>query len=227
VPTSPSRRLTKSEFLQPRRKPRQQRAQIRTQQILDVTAKLLEQVGIDSLTTLMIAKELNISVGSLYHYFPNKHAILNRLGTMWLEEMTTVIEEIENMDVGNMPLSKFVDEAVNRLLIVYRNQRAVLPLAQALCAIPELRHLDEEHDDLIISKMMTILRRLGFQASDNELNRLGRIYLELSHALLIVIVSQRQNRAERTLDDLKRMILALFESHRPDNQETTKAVEGP
>ncbi|NOX68945.1 MAG: TetR/AcrR family transcriptional regulator [Gammaproteobacteria bacterium] len=227
MPTSPSRRRIKSEFLQPRRYPRQQRAQIRSRQILHVTAKLLEEVGIDSLTTLMIAKELNISVGSLYHYFPNKHAILNRLGTMWLEEMTGAVEEIENMDIGNMTLSEFVDRTVERLLVVYRNQRAVLPLALALSAIPELRHLDAEHDNLIISKMMAMLKRLGFQASDNELNRLGRAYLELSHTLLIVIVSQRQIRAERTLADLKRMILALFEPHRAENQEMTKAVEAP
>jgi len=227
VPTSTSRRKTRNAFLQRRRNPRQQRAQIRTQQILDVTAKLLEKVGIDSLTTLMIAKELNISVGSLYHYFPNKHAILNHLGMMWLEEMTTAIEDINNMDVKNMTLSNFVDNTVDRLLVVYQNQRAVLPLAQALSAIPELRHLDAEHDDLIILKMMTILKRLGFQASDNELNRLGRAYLELSHSLLIVIVAQRQTRAERTLADLKRMILVLFESHRADDQESTDAVEAP
>jgi len=227
VPTLTSRRKTSNELLQLRRNPRQQRAQIRTQQILDVTAKLLEKVGIDSLTTLMIAKELDISVGSLYHYFPNKHAILNRLGTMWLEEMTTAIEEIENMEVGSMSLSKFVDETVDRLLVVYRNQRAVLPLAQALCAIPELRHLDEEHDDLIISKMMMILKRLGFQAGDNELNRLGRVYLELSHTLLIVIVEQQRVRADRSLADLKRMILALFESHLEDDLAMTMTVEAP
>ncbi len=227
VPRPHTLPAVKSSSLKLRRQPRQQRAQERTQQILDVTAQLLEQVGIDNLTTLMIAKELKISVGLLYHYFPNKHAILNHLGVKWLEEMTTVLEEIENMEVEKMTLVEFVDETVDRLLAVYRNQRAVLPLAQALCAIPELRHLDAEHDDLIISKMIIILRRLGFLATDNELNRLGRAFLELSHALLIVIVDQRRIRAERTLADLKHMVLVLFETHQADNRKTTRSVEAP
>lgn len=175
----------------------------------------------------MIASELQISVGSLYHYFPNKHAILNRLGTMWLEEMTTAFEGIENLKIEDMTLSEVVDETTNRLLTVYRNQRAVLPLAQALSAIPELRYLDAEHDDLIISKMAAILKRLGFKGTENELNRLGRIFLELSHALLIVIVEQRQIRAKRTLADLKRMIMTLFESHQDDSEKMTRIVEAP
>jgi AcrR family transcriptional regulator len=227
VPRSRTPRATKSDSLKLRRAPRQRRAKERTQQILEATARLLEDVGIDNLTTLMIAKELRISVGSLYHYFPNKHAILNRLGTMWLEEMTTAIEEIESMDIESMTLQEVVGETIDRLLNVYRNQRAVLPLAQALSAIPELRYLDAEHDDLIISKMSVILKRLGFLATDNELNRLGRTFLELSHALLIVVVEQRQNRAKRTLGDLKGMVLKLFESHRADDRKSTKGVEAP
>lgn len=213
--------------LKVRRSPRQVRSRERTQQILDVTAELLERVGIDNLTTLMIAKELQISVGSLYHYFPNKHAILNRLGVLFLEEMTSVLVEIEDMAVEKLSLSEVVDEVIDRLLTVFRNQRAVLPLAQALHAIPELRYLDAEHDDVFISKMMAILRRLGFDATDNELNRLSRAFLEISHTMLIVIVEQRPVRSARSLGDLKRMAMALLESHFADTPLMTVDVEAP
>lgn len=221
----PSRKYT--EKLKIRRTPRQPRSREKTQQILEVTAELLERVGIDNLTTLMIAKELQISVGSLYHYFPNKHAILNGLGVRWLEEMTMVLDQIEDMPIESMTLSDVVDEMVDRLFAVYKAQRALLPLAQALAAIPELRYLDAEHDELFISKMTVILQRLGFDASSNELNRLGRAFLEVSHALMITVVEQRPTRSERTLADLKRMTMALFEPHLTETQDATRGVEPP
>lgn len=199
--------------LNPRRQPMQQRARERTQQILDITARLLEEVGIDDLTTILIAKELGISVGSLYHYFPNKHAILFALGERWLEEMTLAMNDIEALDVANLSLEKFVDAAIDRMLQVYKAQKAVLPLAQALWAIPELRDLDIEHDTLVISKLANIFKRMNFKGSKSELERIGRVYLESTHAVLLTIVTQKTVRSKRSLDDLKTMILALLNNH--------------
>lgn len=199
--------------LTPRRKPMQQRARERTQQILDITARLLEEVGIDDLTTILIAKELGISVGSLYHYFPNKHAILFALGEGWLEEMTAAMNDIESLNLNDMNLEQFVDAAIEKMLAVYKTQKAVLPLAQALWAIPELRDLDIQHDDLVISKLAAIFKRLNFKGSKSELERIGRVYLETTHSVLLTIVSQKTVRSKRSLDDLKAMILTLLESH--------------
>jgi AcrR family transcriptional regulator len=205
--------------LEPRRLPMQQRAKKRTREILDITAQLLEEVGIDDLTTILIAKELGISVGSLYHYFPNKHAILYTLGASWLEEMTSVLEQIERFNFNAISLKEFVDEAVDRMNKVYKTQRAVLPLAQALWSIPELRDLDRQHDQLIISKMAGIFERLGFDAPANELNRLGRAYLELTHALLLVVVEQKALTAKRTLADLKRLVFVLLEPYQKEHTQ--------
>ena len=69
--------------LKPRTEPVQKRALERREAILRVTALLLEEVGQDDLTTILVAKRANISVGTLYHYFPNKYAILNALGEQW------------------------------------------------------------------------------------------------------------------------------------------------
>jgi len=52
--------------------------------ILATTAELLKTVGLDDLTTILVAKKVGISVGTLYHYFPNKHAILYALSERWV-----------------------------------------------------------------------------------------------------------------------------------------------
>jgi len=199
--------------LDPRRKPVQERARQRTQQILDITAKLLDEVGFDDLTTILIAKELKISVGSLYHYFPNKHAILYSLGASWLEEMTLALEDTARLNLEAMTLDVFVSKAVGRMHQVYQKQYSILPLAQALWAIPELRELDLQHDDLVITKMAAMFERLGVKESNSELLRLGRFYLELTHSLLLVVVNQKGQRSKRTLEDLKRLVFELLRTN--------------
>ena len=199
----------KSNSVQPRRAPLQKRSQQRIQQILEVTASLLEKVGLDDLTTILIAKELGISVGALYHYFPNKYAILYALGEHWLAEMRSVIVEVESWDLSALGCDGFVEQYTEALLTVYRQQRGVLPLVQALFAVAELRGLDTQHDELMIAALVRIFRRLGITESNTELQRLGRAHLEFTHALLLVLASQRGVRAQRTLKDLK-LIMRTF-----------------
>ena len=200
----------------PRRRPSQQRSRARSQQILDITAELLEEVGVDDLTTNLIAKRVGISVGSLYHYFPNKHAILYALGERWLEQTRTLLQQLQQWPLQTLGLEAFVDRIVDQNLKVYKKQKGVLPLVQAMFAIPELRSLDEFHDEMVITEMAAVFKLLGANKHLSERERIARAYLELTHALLLVVVNQRGQRAKRTLDDLKWMVLALLKRHLTD-----------
>ncbi len=199
--------------LAPRRQPIQERAKQKTQQILDATARLLDEVGFDDLTTILIAKDLGISVGALYHYFPNKHAILYALGERWLNRMTEALEAAERLDIESMSLESFVAEQTDLMLDVYREQRAILPLAQALWAIPELRELDAQHDDVVIRHFVRMYKRLGFSEADDELSRIARLQLETSHALLLSVVDQSPDRSAKSLQDLKALCCHLLIRH--------------
>lgn len=214
--------------LTPRREPVQARARERTRQILDTTGRLLEQVGLNDLTTILIAKELGVSVGSVYHYFPNKHAILYAMGEQWLASMTAALEELAQGNLEEMQLEQFISELLDRLVTVYREQRGLLPLVQAMWGIPELHELDERHDELVINHLSGMFKRLDFQCPPNEMNRLARATLECCHALFLVIVNQRGVRSERTRDDLQQMLLTLLGRHRDDNRPSgLEDVEAP
>ena len=78
----------------------------KTQQILDATARLLDEVGFDDLTTILIAKDLGISVGALYHYFPNKHSILHALGATWLDEITAALDAVDRLALESMDFTE-------------------------------------------------------------------------------------------------------------------------
>ena len=193
------------------RSPRQQRSRQRREEILQITALLLERVGFDDLTTILIAQELGISVGSLYHYFPNKQAILHALGEQWLQEYSAALESLAELPVEDMDRDTFCEQALAKLLEVYREQRGVLPLVQAMFSVPELRDLDEAHDEMVIGQMAALFKRLGLKAGHAELQRLGRIWLEMTHALLLSVVEQPPSRARRSLDDVQALCRTLLQ----------------
>lgn len=197
--------------LEPRNKPVQERALKQIENILNTTAQLLDQVGQDDLTTILVAKHAGISVGTLYHYFPNKYAIMYALAEQWVNEMQKAIEELEAESIEQQSIKIFVEFSIQRIMKVYLNQKGLLPLVQAMYGVPELQGLDEKHDEIVIKGMARMFQRLGISTDENELIRLGQAYLEISHALLMVIVKKSEIVDNKTLADLKYLIFCLLE----------------
>lgn len=200
--------------LTPRRKPKQDRSVKRTQQIMDVTARLLDRVGFDDLTTILITKELGISVGSLYHYFPNKHAILYAIAENWLKEWDKILDELALLPVEEMELETVVAKINDTFLSVYREQRGMLPLIHAMYAVPELRELDEKHDESVTLRLSTFFRRMGLQQKDQELKRIAYFYLEIIHVILTSALEQNSEQTKLTLDDLNAVTCRLLERYK-------------
>jgi AcrR family transcriptional regulator len=71
--------------LQPRKRPRQVRAELTRQRILDAAARVFAEYGYAAGTTNRIAERARVSIGSLYQYYPNKDAILVELLTRHLD----------------------------------------------------------------------------------------------------------------------------------------------
>ncbi|WBP92562.1 TetR/AcrR family transcriptional regulator [Mycolicibacterium neoaurum] len=71
--------------LQPRKRPRQQRSARTRDQILEAAVEVFTQHGYARGTTNRIAERADISVGSLYQYYPNKDAILIELAGRHLD----------------------------------------------------------------------------------------------------------------------------------------------
>lgn len=65
--------------LQPRKQPRQVRAELTRQRIVAAAAHVFAEYGYAAGTTNRIAEQARVSIGSLYQYYPNKDAILVEL----------------------------------------------------------------------------------------------------------------------------------------------------
>ncbi len=196
-----------------RRKAKQQRSLDRTQQIMQVTSQLLDEVGFDDLTTILITKRLGISVGSLYHYFPNKQAILYAIAENWLKRWNRVLEDISTSPIEYDDLEGFVTTLNNTFLLVYREQKGILPLIQAMYAVPELRELDEQHDITVTKYLSSFFKNIGVSQPPKARVRIASCYLEVVHAMLMLVLEQSPANAKKTLSDLNTICCRLLEKY--------------
>ena len=68
-----------------RTEPVQQRSAERITLLLDAAATLIDDSGIDGVTTSAVAKRSSSSVGVVYRYFPNIQALLRSLAARNME----------------------------------------------------------------------------------------------------------------------------------------------
>ncbi len=64
---------------QARKSAKQERSRLTIAALLEATARIVGQVGLDRATTNRIAEIAGVSIGSLYQYFPGKEALLAAL----------------------------------------------------------------------------------------------------------------------------------------------------
>lgn len=77
--------------LKPRKQPRQARAAYMVDVILEAATRVLAADGLVRFTTNHVAEAAGISIGSLYQYFPNKHALLAELACREYERLLTMM----------------------------------------------------------------------------------------------------------------------------------------
>ncbi len=209
----PSTTSKKTASVAPRTAPVQGRSKLRSKQIIDVTGELLERVGFDDLNTIVIAKEVGISIGSLYHYFPNKHAILYAMGLRWLDGIEVVLKQYESWEIESMDLQVLVENMLSTNFKVYKKQKAILTLVQAMFSVPELRELDRQHDTMVITSIAQVFKRLGIKSQLKERQRLAELYLEMTHSLFLTMVDMQGERLKRSMNDLNLMVRTLLRAH--------------
>lgn len=80
-----------------RRSPRQDRSTQTVDTLFEATAQILEREGEAALTTNRVAQVAGFSVGTLYQYFPSKHALVQAMGRRLREQ---VVQQIDRYLVG-------------------------------------------------------------------------------------------------------------------------------
>lgn len=202
-----------SKILSSRSEPIQGRARLQRDKILKETCSLLKTVGLSELTTILVAKKLNISVGTLYHYFPNKHAILFALSDLWLENIMQAMDNISSEDIEKMQLKPFVSLTVESLLEAYKANTYLLPIVPVMATTPELKSIYDTYLNTVHGLFMGVFERLTIAVSDDAALHLPVIIHQICHTILFNLSGDTASDT-RSIADLKYLLLTLLERER-------------
>lgn len=103
-----------------RKKPKQARSQETVRVILDGAIRILNQEGLEAMTTTRVAETAGVSVGTLYQYFTDKDSILDALQDREFERAAQMLQR--NLSRPDFASSREQTRAiVEGLLGLYRN----------------------------------------------------------------------------------------------------------
>lgn len=140
-----------------RKQPRQQRARATVNGILLAAAHILKTEGLERATTNRIADLAGVSIGSLYQYFPNKHAIVAELRERHSEWFDACLKA-EIQRISDLPIRPSARAAVELVIALHAidpelhnalsERRAVSPEDEAAFRQLMQRKLESVRDEL-------------------------------------------------------------------------------
>lgn len=193
--------------------PKQQRAKDKVDNILDATARLLDENGVGPLNTSMIAKEANMAAGTVYHYFPNKIAILTSLAERTVTKVDQQIQSyLEDRDFNG---ERSWTNVVRYIFDCYKAEPGYVAMLQALSATPELADLAEESNQRMALFISIVLKSELPEVTGERIAILSRIMSEsIEASIQLALRSEDDEFSDTVIEELESIIMCLKENYK-------------
>ena len=126
-----------------RRPPQQDRARQTRERLLDVAGELLAEVGIERISTNMIAARAGLTPPAHYRYFGDKYAVLEALGRRLMERQNAVLDAwLARRGPGGIAgMADHIGELLSENAAVTRAEPGAVWILRSLHASPQLVHV--------------------------------------------------------------------------------------
>ncbi|GLW98351.1 TetR family transcriptional regulator [Microtetraspora sp. NBRC 16547] len=188
-----------------RRRPSQRRSARRVERMLDACAELLDEIGYEALTTTRIAERAGVAIGSVYQFFPDKHAISQALTRRHVELFVAC--------VGRRFISEdFADwwDAIDAIIEEYVEMHRTVPGFRSLHFgdVVDLNLLDSVSDNntVIAGRLRALLLQEFGLADSEELDRAVLVAVEAGDAVLKLAFRRDPHGAPEIVAEAKQLI---------------------
>jgi AcrR family transcriptional regulator len=211
--TSKSNTKQSKEGVARRRKAQQIRSQKRVEHILTTTLEMLSEGPAEDVTTRKISARAQVSVGTIYQFFPNKEALYYELFKRWL---TQTLEALDGLiaqipaDSGPEDVDKHVEAFLRVMSDPKLNSLANWRLRLAMSSSHKLTELETRHRMEIAQRLLMMRSRFGKLPPPNLAEELFILQNEVTIACLYTLsITKEANRAP--ISELcKSLILTIF-----------------
>lgn len=190
-----------------RRAPQQERGERRVEELLDAAERVIAEVGVEAATTNAIAAAAGAGMGSLYHFFPNKEAIVVALADRYHRAMRPLTEYAGRPDLAGMPPAAKAEQIVE-------------PLAEFFRRAPAYRHVfhatnapgSECHSDLqksVVDHVEALMAESAPHTDPGTRRVHAMVAVEFVHGLLGLAFGSPPDQRDAIVAETKRL-LALY-----------------
>ncbi len=190
-------------------RPRQERAKRTYEGILSAAAELLVEVGVERISTNLIADRAGITVPALYRYFPNKYAVINALGAQLMERQNEVFRSWldSNLQEGNPEaLLACIYDVLKATYDVTREQTGGIEIVQALRAVAPLQELRLSSHALVSERFAGFLSKLLRRPVDEALIIQARVSIDIGYSTVEMVLEDGTLPVEQVLRQGARML---------------------
>ena len=190
-------------------KPKQERAKRTYEAILTAAAELLVEVGVERISTNIVAERAGITVPALYRYFPNKYAVLNALSAACMDKQNAVFQQWFDQYLEQGDPQLLADDIYGLLKDTYdvtQEQVGGLEVVQALRAVEPLREVRIASHRVVSSQFATIAAEFLGRPADELVMTQARLTVNLGYAVVEMAMEDQPLSAESILREGARMI---------------------
>jgi AcrR family transcriptional regulator len=156
------------EHLAMRKQPSQARTRRLVEHILDSTLCLIQEQGMASVNTNLIAKYAEIDIASLYRFFKNKEAIFFALAHRWfIKVQQVVVEQDFQQQVGN--ILQYKDSAQIKLRALPETEVMLVSFHELFTHDKDFKALENWNRSIIVSRMKRSFIDNGSQWDDQAI----------------------------------------------------------
>lgn len=183
-------------LLRLRRAPVRARGRVTFERILDTTARLLDEHGVERISTNLIASRAGVNIATLYKYFPNKLSVINALFEHQMRQR--VADALARLPApaatGDWRVA--LDAVVDGLASARSRQPGNGALRRAMLSSPELRHI---HDAMSreVAAMLAQWIGQGQRVDAAQAHRMARCAVEMLSALLDLAEGEAEDERAR------------------------------
>lgn len=190
-------------------RPQQERAKRTYEAILVAASELLIEVGVERISTNLVAERAGITVPALYRYFPNKYAVLHALGAVLMDRQNAVFQEWFDRHVSAGDPQVLLDnvyELLKRTYDVTREAVGGLEVVLALRAVAPLQEVRLDSHRLVASQFAKIVAHLLGRPEDDLIRMQARLTVDTGYAMVEMALEDKTLSAESLLQEGARMI---------------------
>ncbi len=195
-----------------RRQPVQQRSQERLDRILEVAEQLIANKGSDQVKMSEIAQLAEISIGSLYQYFPDKRAVIRTLAERYAAESRRCIAEALAEVRDKAGLQAAFTELVDLYYEIMLSKPVMRDIASGMRADKELQAIELAENKACGALLAAAIKRVFPKADAKRVGALAFLVWQLGEETMRLAVAHKRSEGALLVAAYKRMsLLAIAE----------------